>query len=61
VTVPANVTQIVAEVWGAGGGGSGSCFSQFASSWVSGLGGGQGAYERVLITVNPGDILQIRV
>jgi hypothetical protein len=46
-TVPAGITRIFAEAWGAGGGGS--SFS----------GGGAGAYTAATFTVAPGDVINM--
>jgi hypothetical protein len=46
-TVPAGVTRIRVEAWGAGGGGS------------NGAGGGGGGYVMALFTVTPGQIISI--
>ena len=48
-TVPAGVSSIVVEAWGAGGGGS-----TITSSRRRGGGGGGGAYARSIIAVTPG-------
>jgi hypothetical protein len=47
--VPAGVTQIVVEAWGAGGGGSQYC------------GGGGGGYARALYTVVPGQTISMDI
>lgn len=44
-TVPAGVTEIMVEMWGAGGGGS------------INFGGGGGAYNRIIREVTPGEVL----
>lgn len=44
-TVPAGVTRIMVELWGAGGGGS------------KGAGGGGGGYLMAILNVNPGDVI----
>lgn len=49
-TVPAGVTEITVEVWGAGGGGGGS-----NSNNNGGSGGGGGGYTMQIFSVNPGD------
>src|SRR5207247_616307 len=49
-SVPAGVTKLWVEAWGAGGGGG-----------ASGTGGGGGGYSRRLIPVAPGDMLSIAV
>jgi hypothetical protein len=65
--VPAGVTSLLVEVWGAGGGGGGGCSgynsTNAASSFAGGGGGGggSGAYARSVIPVVPGTTLTIRV
>jgi Collagen triple helix repeat (20 copies) len=57
-TVPAGVTRLLVDMYGAGGAGGGS----FASSpFIGGGGGGAGAYSRGVITVEPGSLLSIVV
>lgn len=53
-TVPAGVTKIMVEVWGAGGGGAGTN-SGYAA------GGGGGAYGKQFITVTPGTAYSVVV
>lgn len=65
--VPAGVTSLLVEVWGAGGGGGGGCSgynstipgSSFAGG--GGGGGGSGAYARSVLPVVPGTTLTIRI
>jgi|GEM_PF-1220827 len=57
-TVPSGVTQITVGVWG--GGGKGGTFSGGGSSGGGG-GGGGGGYSRSVISVTPGDILNLNV
>ena len=52
--VPENVTELLAEVWGAGGG-AGTGFN------CSGGWGGAGAYSRAVINVIPGETLTINI
>ena len=52
--VPANITALLVEVWGAGGG-AGTGFN------CSGGWGGAGAYSRALIDVMPGETLTINI
>lgn len=52
--VPENVTALLAEVWGAGGG-AGTGFN------CSGGWGGAGAYSRAVINVIPGETLTINI
>ncbi|WP_431243365.1 hypothetical protein ACQ9BO_01455 [Flavobacterium sp. P21] len=58
--VPAGVLTMNVEAWGAGGSGGGASGSGVANS-RSGSGGGGGAYVNGLITVIPGNTLQIKV
>lgn len=53
--VPDRVTELVIEVWGAGGAGG-----EVTERGASG-GGGGGAYARTLVAVAPGDDLTVRV
>lgn len=55
-TVPAGVTSITVDVWGAGGGGGRRRSSDGASG-----GGGGGAFSRSILTVTPGTTLTIFV
>ena len=48
-TVPAGVTEVMAEAWGAGSGGTINC------------GGTSGGYARTVRSVNPGDVLSLTV
>jgi len=50
-TVPAGVTSLIIECWGAGGGGS----TRTSDGTFTGGGGGGGAYARSTITVTPGN------
>jgi MSHA biogenesis protein MshQ len=50
LAVPAGVTHLTGQIWGAGGGGGN----------VLG-GGGAGAYESVLLTVTDGDVIHVTV
>ena len=62
LTIPSGVTRVLVELWGAGGGGSGSSahvcnvvFGQLICvAGPSGAGGGGGAYVRAVVTVVPG-------
>jgi len=59
-TVPAGVTHVLVELWGAGGGGGGGSNSlNFGpgAEYIAGSGGdggGSGGYVRALVTVTPG-------
>ena len=55
-TVPAGVTQITVEAWGAGGGGGGSTQHQ-----QGGSGGGGGAYAKGPLSVTPGVSISVNV
>ena len=55
-TVPAGVTRVYAEVWGAGGGGGGAVIAN-----ASAAGGGGGGYAEGLLFVTPGQALTIIV
>lgn len=50
-TVPAGVTSITVEVWGAGGGGG-----RLSNNGIGG-GGGGGAYSRKVLSVTPGQVI----
>jgi len=55
-TVPAGVTRVMVEMWGAGGGGSnGTPGPGF------GIGGGGGGYARAFLRVTPGTVYSIQV
>lgn len=57
-TVPAGVTSIMVECWGAGGGGGGALNTQTA---CSGGGGGAGGYGKGIYTVVPGTVYTITI
>lgn len=61
--VPAGVTTLVVEAWGAGGGGGGALGGQIMISLRTGAGGGGGggAYVLTPISVIPGETLIVRV
>jgi len=50
--VPANVSQVLIEIWGGGGGGG--AIAVCCCCTAIGTGGGGGAYSRVLLSVTPG-------
>ena len=56
-TVPANVTSLTVEAWGAGGGGGKST----AANNNAGGGGGGGGYARSSLTVTPGSSITVNV
>ena len=58
--VPAGVTSITVEAWGAGGAGGGSTNAGFLSGRCGG-GGGGGAYARSTLSVEEGQVLQVVV
>jgi trimeric autotransporter adhesin len=55
-TVPAGVTKVYIEAWGAGGGGSGGIRNATGS-----YGGGAGAYGSWFHVVTPGDLIPVKV
>jgi len=55
-TVPAGVSGITVEAWGAGGGGS-----DVTRKWIRGGGGGGGAFASSIISVSPGETYVISV
>jgi hypothetical protein len=65
--IPAGVTRVLVELWGAGGGGGGSgagdCVSIFGHTVCflgpSGAGGGGSAYVRAVVKVTPGSTYAI--
>jgi hypothetical protein len=59
-TVPAGVTEITVETWGGGGAGGGSTGAGGGSA-RGGAGGGGGAYADSILTVEPGQELQVVV
>jgi hypothetical protein len=56
--VPAGVTEITVEMWGGGGAGGGST-SAGGGSARGGAGGGGGAYVSSILTVEPGQELEV--
>lgn len=63
-TVPAGVTTVEIEAWGAGGGGGGSgvTWLPVGQPWRGGGGGGAGEYIHVKqVSVAPGDVLSVVV
>lgn len=58
VTIPKGVTDITGELW-AGGGGGGAAYLTDPSQY--GGAGGEGGYERVLIPVHAGEVLNVVV
>lgn len=55
-TVPAGVSVLFLEVWGAGGGGTvWNSFCQFSAS------GGAGGYARAALQVSPGDVISVEI
>lgn len=56
-TVPAGVTRICAEVFGAGGGGSNGATAPFDTAY----GGGAGGYAKASFAVTPGDTVTVIV
>lgn len=62
--VPAGVTHIIVELWGAGGGGAAGTSSVVGgaqSAGGGGGGGGSGAYVRASLAVSPGETYTIKV
>jgi hypothetical protein len=53
-TVPAGITKIMVECWGAGGGGSNYTYWQGSGNITDNLGGGGGGYGKSIFTVTPG-------
>ena len=60
-TVPAGITSITVEAWGAGGGGGGTLSQLLPYSNPRAGGGGGGAYSQVQLTVAPGDVINLQV
>lgn len=63
-TVPAGVTTMEVQVWGAGGGGAGNGFGITYRGYrmdTSGMSGGGGGYSRKIIRVTPGNVLSVIV
>jgi hypothetical protein len=58
-TVPAGVTRILVELWGAGGGGAGQGPTPGGAGPSIGGGGGSGAYLRAVLVVTPGDTYDV--
>ncbi len=61
-TVPAGITRIMVELWGAGGGGGGGGGST-SSSTMGGSGGGAGAggYVKDILSVTPGASITVTI
>jgi hypothetical protein len=55
LTVPAGVTRIIVEIFGAGGGGAGGGGGGAVRSGAGGSGGGEGGYYKYIHTVTPGN------
>ncbi len=62
-TVPAGVTSIQVEAWGAGGGGGTSSTSDGSGNGIreGGTGGGSGSYSRKIVAVTPGQTYTVTV
>ena len=60
-TVPAGVTELVVECWGAGGGGSAAIGMKETGGRGAGAGGGGGAHAHSVISVSPGQVLTLVV
>ena len=60
-TVPAGVTRLLVEAWGAGGGGGGGYGRPLGGSAGGGGGGSSGSYSKRYVTVTPGQIINITV
>ena len=61
-TVPAGVTSLAIECWGAGGSGGGSNLPHSGANAGAGGGGGGGAYSKKnTLAVSPGDVISYRV
>lgn len=56
LTVPTGVTQIICQVWGAGGGGASG-----SASGAAGSGGGGGGYAYGTFRVTPGQVIPVTV
>jgi hypothetical protein len=54
---PADVSRILVEAWGAGGGGGDGA----SRGTTGGGGGGAGAYQRVIVSVVPGEVYEVRL
>ena len=60
-TCPIGVTQIMVELWGAGGGGGGCNGAIYPRIRVEGGGGGSGGYIKQSLNVVPGQVYQISI
>jgi hypothetical protein len=61
-TVPAGVTKVMVELWGAGGGGGGGGSSDTASTYGgNGGGGGGGGYVKDILNVSSGQSISVIV
>ena len=54
VVMPAGVSRLDVEVWGAGGGGGGGSSESYSEGGAGGGGGASGGYARLSIEVDPG-------
>jgi hypothetical protein len=60
-TVPDGVTQLVLELWGAGGGGGRVAAADGNGNFFKGAGGAGGSYLKALVAVTPGQVLSLGV
>lgn len=58
VTIPRGVTEITGEIWGGGGGGGSGAGLPYSAA---GGAGAEGGYERAVIPVAPGDVINVVV
>ncbi len=61
IVVPAGVTSVTVELWGAGGGGGGGATETYSEGGSGGGGGASGAYGRIVASVRPGATLLLVV
>ena len=54
LAVPAGISTVTVELWGAGGGGGGGSAETYSVGGAGGGGGASGAYTRATIAVQPG-------
>ena len=60
-TVPAGVTKVMVELWGAGGGGGGGGGGGYSNAGGTGGGGGGGGYVKDIVNLSPGASVTVTI
>lgn len=60
-TVPAGITKVMVELWGAGGGGGGGGGGGYSNHGGNGGGGGGGGYVKDILNVSPGQSINVTI